>query len=56
MKGEYGLNDLYIGVPAIVSNQGIDRIVEIDLNEGEKKQLQHSANVLNDALKAVCKP
>ncbi|RKL68726.1 L-lactate dehydrogenase [Salipaludibacillus neizhouensis] len=56
MQGEYGLNDLYIGVPAIVSNQGIERIVEIDLNEEETKQLHHSAKVLNDAINVIRNP
>ncbi|MCE7794271.1 L-lactate dehydrogenase [Salipaludibacillus sp. CUR1] len=53
MKGEYGLEDLYIGVPAIVSERGVERTVEIDLSEKEMEQLHHSAEVLKEAMKPV---
>ncbi|MFC4738114.1 L-lactate dehydrogenase [Bacillus daqingensis] len=53
LQGEYGLHDLYIGVPAVVSRKGIERIVEIDLSETEEKQLKHSAEVLKQAMKPV---
>lgn len=55
MKGEYGLDDLYIGVPAIVSQKGVERSIEIDLTDEEMKKLHHSANVLKDAMKPVFK-
>ncbi|WP_280768444.1 L-lactate dehydrogenase [Salipaludibacillus daqingensis] len=53
MKGEYGLDDLYIGVPAIVSQHGIERTVEIDLSDVEMEKLHHSANILKDAMKPI---
>ncbi|CAM3799307.1 L-lactate dehydrogenase [Alkalicoccus chagannorensis] len=53
LQGEYGMEDLYIGVPAVVSRQGIERIVEIDLNEKEKEQFAHSTGVLKEAMKPV---
>ncbi|WP_147802901.1 L-lactate dehydrogenase [Alkalicoccus halolimnae] len=53
LNGEYGLDDLYIGVPAIVSRNGVERIVETDLNEKETRQLHHSAQVLKEAMKPV---
>lgn len=53
MKGEYGLDDLYIGVPAIVSQQGVERPIEIDLTDEEMEKLHHSANVLKDAMKPI---
>ncbi|NJP37670.1 L-lactate dehydrogenase [Alkalicoccus luteus] len=53
LQGEYGLHDLYIGVPAVVSRKGIERVVEIDLSETEEKQLRHSAEVLKQAMKPV---
>ncbi|MDB2622628.1 malate dehydrogenase, partial [Flavobacteriales bacterium] len=43
LEGEYGLNDLTIGVPVILGKQGIEKIVEIDLNEDEKALLAESA-------------
>ena len=43
LYGEYGLNDLTIGVPVILGRNGIDQIVEIDLDENEKSLLAESA-------------
>jgi L-lactate dehydrogenase len=50
MQGEYGLNDIYIGVPAIIDRNGIREIVELDLTETEMKQLHHSARTLREAM------
>ncbi|UCZ55269.1 L-lactate dehydrogenase [Bacillus shivajii] len=52
-QGEYGLNDVYLGVPAIVNQKGVQRIIEIELNDKEQSQLTHSANVLKDAMKPL---
>ena len=43
LEGEYGLNDLSIGVPAIIGKNGIERIVEIELDAAEKTKLEESA-------------
>jgi len=43
LEGEYGLSDLTIGVPVILGKNGIEKIVEIDLNEDEKALLAESA-------------
>ena len=43
LDGEYGLNDLCIGVPVILGKNGIESIVEIDLSEAELSQLRASA-------------
>ncbi|MEM7298841.1 MAG: malate dehydrogenase, partial [Bacteroidota bacterium] len=43
LEGEYGLNDLSIGVPAIIGRNGIEKIVEIELDEAEKTNLKESA-------------
>jgi len=43
LEGEYGLNDLCIGVPVILGKNGIEKIVEIDLSDAEKEQLATSA-------------
>ncbi|HET8809322.1 MAG TPA: malate dehydrogenase [Flavobacteriaceae bacterium] len=43
LDGEYGLNDISIGVPVILGKNGIEKIVEIDLNDAEKAKLQESA-------------
>lgn len=46
LEGEYGLNDLCIGVPVIIGKNGIEKIVEIDLNDEEKAKLKESAEAV----------
>lgn len=43
LDGEYGLSDICIGVPVIIGKNGIEDIVELDLNEEEKAKLEESA-------------
>jgi malate dehydrogenase len=43
LEGEYGLNDLCIGVPVILGKNGIEQIVEIELDDAEKAKLKESA-------------
>jgi len=43
LDGEYGLSDLCIGVPVILGRNGIEKIVEIDLNDSEMDKLKESA-------------
>ncbi|MFT4969301.1 MAG: malate dehydrogenase [Chitinophagales bacterium] len=43
LEGEYGLNDLCIGVPVILGKNGVEKIVELELNEAEKAKLHESA-------------
>ncbi len=43
LEGEYGLNDLCMGAPAIIGKNGIEKIVEIELDEAEKAKMQESA-------------
>lgn len=53
LEGQYGQNDIYIGVPAIVNRNGIREVVELQLNEEEKEKFTHSATVLKDVMKRV---
>lgn len=46
LTGEYGLNDICIGVPAILGKNGIERLVEIELDEAEKSNLKESADAV----------
>ncbi|BDS15367.1 malate dehydrogenase [Aureispira anguillae] len=43
LEGEYGLSDLCIGVPVVLGKDGIEKIVEINLNDAEKEHLAASA-------------
>ena len=54
LEGEYGLNDLSIGVPCIIGKDGIEKIVELDLNEAEMAKLKDTAQSVmasNDNIK-----
>jgi len=44
LEGEYGLNDLSIGVPVVLGKNGIERIVEVELTDAEKAKLAESAD------------
>lgn len=48
MEGQYGIEDVYTGVPALVNKDGIQRVIELDLSELELQQFQHSAKVLKE--------
>ena len=53
LEGEYGLSDLCIGVPVVLGKNGIEKIVEINLNDAEKEHLSSSAAAVaknNEAL------
>ncbi len=46
LQGEYGLNDLYIGVPAIIGKNGVERIIELQLNAEEKTMFDSSVEAV----------
>lgn len=43
LNGEYGMNDICIGAPAILGRNGIEKIVELELNDAEKNHMKESA-------------
>lgn len=53
LSGEYGINDLCMSLPAVVSDTGIVKIVDGPLSAEEKKLLQHSAAVLKEAIDSL---
>ncbi|WP_088041735.1 L-lactate dehydrogenase [Bacillus sp. EAC] len=53
LDGQYGENDLYIGVPAVINRGGIREIVELDLNELETKQFKASVNTLRKTMEPI---
>lgn len=46
LRGEYGIDDLYIGVPVVLGRHGIESILQLDLTEEERRQLQVSADAV----------
>ena len=57
LNGEYGIKNLYVGVPVIIGNKGVEKIIELKLSAKEKKQFNNSANAVrkltNSALKLI---
>ncbi len=43
LEGEYGVNGLYIGVPAVLGKNGVEKIIEMDLTDAEKEAFKNSA-------------
>jgi len=54
LNGEYGIKDLYVGVPAVIGARGVERIVEIQLNSAERTMFENSAEAVATLVEA-CK-
>jgi malate dehydrogenase len=54
LNGEYGIHDLYVGVPVVIGAKGIERIVEIDLSGAERGAFEKSAGAVQSLVDA-CK-
>ena len=50
LQGEYGLKDIYLGVPAKLGKNGIESIIELKLNDEETKLLQSSAKAVKEVM------
>jgi malate dehydrogenase len=53
LEGQYGLNDLCIGVPCIIGKNGIEEIIDLNLNLSEKHKLQESAKAVANMNKSL---
>jgi len=42
LSGQYGVNDMYVGVPTVIGANGVERIIEIDLDKDEKAEFEKS--------------
>jgi malate dehydrogenase len=51
LRGEYGLKDIFLGVPVIMGRNGVERIVELPLTDGERKALEASAEAVRKGLR-----
>jgi malate dehydrogenase len=50
LNGEYGINDLYIGVPAIIGRNGVEKIIEVELNAEEKANFNKSVEAVKNLI------
>ena len=55
LNGEYGIKDLYAGVPVIIGKKGIEKVVEINLSSEEKKSFEHSILAVKELFDAAKK-
>jgi malate dehydrogenase len=54
LSGQYGQNDLYVGVPAVIGAGGVERVLEFPFNDEEKTMFAASVNAVKGLLEA-CK-
>jgi malate dehydrogenase len=55
LKGEYGIRDRYIGVPAVIGAKGVERVIEIDLNKAERAMFDNSITAVDGLIEACIK-
>lgn len=53
LEGEYGYNDLYLGVPTILGSNGIEKIIELELTADEKAGLDKSADAVRNVMSVL---
>jgi len=53
LNGEYGVQDMYVGVPAVIGANGVEKIIEISLNTQEKQMFDHSVEAVQMLLEKV---
>jgi malate dehydrogenase len=55
LKGEYGVKDMYVGVPVVIGADGVERVIEIDLNKAEQKMFEASVATVAELCDACTK-
>lgn len=53
INGEYGVKDLYVGVPVVIGANGVEKIVEIELNEEEKSAFNKSVDAVRNLISNI---
>jgi len=46
LDGEYGVKDLYVGVPVVIGKRGVEKVIEIKFNSTEKEMFQKSVDAV----------
>jgi len=55
LNGEYGVKNLYAGVPVVIGDKGVEKVIEVDLNAEEKKNFEISVKAVKELFKAAVK-
>ncbi|MDH3711732.1 MAG: malate dehydrogenase, partial [Cyclobacteriaceae bacterium] len=53
LDGEYGIDNTYLGVPVILGKSGIEKIIELDLNDDEKASLEVSRGHVREVMNVL---
>ncbi len=56
LSGEYGLDDMYVGVPVVIGENGVEKVVEVNFTDEERAMFDHSVDAVNglvDACKTI---
>ena len=53
LQGEYGIDGTYLGVPVVLGQQGIEKVIELDLNDDEKALLEISRGHVQDVMQVL---
>jgi malate dehydrogenase len=53
LTGQYGYNELFLGVPCVLGTGGVERVIEMKLSDEEKAMLDHSANAVQDVVNVL---
>ena len=53
LQGEYGMKDLFLGVPCLLGRKGLERVIEVELTSDEKAALQKSADAVREPMAAI---
>jgi malate dehydrogenase len=53
LDGEYGVNNIYAGVPVIIGSKGVEKIIELNLSSEEKKNFEKSINTVTELFDAA---
>jgi malate dehydrogenase len=52
-QGEFGIDGLFVGVPVRLGAEGVEEIIEIDLDEAERSELGKSADAVRELVEAL---
>jgi malate dehydrogenase len=53
LEGEYGLEGIYFGVPCKLGKDGIEKVIELSLNEGERELVRVSAEAVGKSIASL---
>jgi malate dehydrogenase len=53
VQGEYGIKDLYVGVPVVIGKNGVEKILEVKLSNSEKTMLDNSVDAVRNLMKSL---